>query len=109
MIKSLEELETLLKTTGIPVAYHHFESEDAAEPPFICYLTPGSNNFAADGVVYHRISEVSIELYTDKKDLPAERSVEDALDSAGFFYNKTESWIESEQLYEVVFNFEMEV
>ena len=109
MIKFLEELEALLKTTGIPVAYHHFESSEAVEPPFICYLTPGSNNFAADGVVYHRISEVSVELYTDQKDLPAEQSVESVLDSAGFFYNKTETWIESEQLYEVIFNFEMEV
>lgn len=109
MIKSLEELETLLKTTGIQVAYHHFESREAVEPPFICYLTPGSNNFAADGVVYHRISEVSVELYTDQKDLPAEQSVESVLDSAGFFYDKTETWIESEQLYEVIFNFEMEV
>lgn len=107
-MKSFEELETLLQTTGIPVAYHHFEAEEAVEPPFICYLALESNNFAADGVVYHRINEVNVELYTDHKDLAAEQSVERALDSADLFYNKTETWIDSEQLYEVVFAFEME-
>lgn len=42
------------------------------EPPFICYLLPGSNNFSADGKVYYKINEVHIELYTDLKDLAAE-------------------------------------
>lgn len=109
MNDSLKDLEDQLKTTGIPVAYHHFDVEEAVEPPFICYLLPRSDNFAADGVVYHRISEVNVELYTDKKDLAAEQKVEHVLDSAGFFYNKTETWIQSEQLYAVIFNFEMEV
>ena len=58
--------------------------------------------------VYYRISEVRVELYTDQKDLAAERKMEDALDAAGVFYNKTETWIESEKLYEVLYSFEME-
>lgn len=31
------------------------------------------------------------------------------LDEHGIFYNKTEVWIESEKLYEVLYTFEMEV
>ena len=84
------------------------EEGEAPDPPFLCYLLPGSDNFSADGKVYHRISEVRLELYTDFKDLPSEQRVETALDAAGIFYNKTETWIDSEKLYEVLYSFDME-
>jgi len=51
----------------------HFAKGKSPDPPFICYLLPGSDNFSADGWVYFRISEVRIELYTDRKD-PGGRS-----------------------------------
>ena len=53
--------------------------------------------------------EVHIELYTDRKDLTAEQRVEAVLDRHGIFYNRSETWIESEQLYEVLYYFDMEV
>ena len=82
---------------------------ESPEPPFVCYLLPGSDNFAADGAVYYKISEVHIELYTDCKDLSVEQQLEAVLDQHGIFYEKTETWIESERLYEVLYYFEMEV
>ena len=45
-----------------------------------------------------RINEVHIELYTDLKDLAVEQQLEDVLDEHGIFYNKSETWIESEKL-----------
>ena len=75
----------------------------------ICYLLLGSNNFSADGKVYYKINEVHIELYTDLKDLAVEQQLEEVLDEHGIFYNKSETWIESEKLYEVLYTFEMEV
>ena len=59
--------------------------------------------------MYFRKSVVHIELYTDLKDLTQELAVESVLDTHGIFYNKTETWIESEKLYEVMFTFELEV
>ena len=50
-----------------------------------------------------------IELYTDFKDLAVEAKLEEALDAASIFYNKSETWIESEKLYEVLYQFELEV
>ena len=105
----MEELVQILGEMQIPFAYHHFAEGEAVEPPFICYLLPGSNNFSADGKVYHKINEVHIELYTDLKDLAVEQQVEDVLDEHEIFYNKSEAWIESEKLYEVLYSFEMEV
>lgn len=105
----MEELLQILNETEIPFAYHHFAEGESPEPPFICYLLPGSNHFSADGKVYYKINEVHIELYTDCKDLAAEQKLEDVLDEHGIFYNKSEIWIESERLYEVLYMFEWEV
>jgi len=105
----MDELLTLLGEMQIPFAYDHFAEGESPDPPFICYLLPGSNNFAADGRVYYKICEVHIELYTDLKDLSVETAVETVIDSHGIFYNKSETWIESEKLYEVLYTFEMEV
>ena len=105
----METIVELLKAMGIPYAYDHFAEGESPDPPFICYLCPESNNFSADGRVYFKIENINIELYTDKKDLSCESAVETVLDAHGIFYNKTEVWIESEKLYEVLYEFEMEV
>ena len=99
----------ILQALGIPFAYDHFAEGESPEPPFICYLLPASDNFAADGQVYFKATEVHIELYTDIKDVGLEASVEAVLDEHGIFYDKSEVWIESERLYEVLYSFEMEV
>ena len=105
----MEELLQMLEEMVLPFAYHHFAEGESPEPPFVCYLLPGSNNFSADGKVYYKINEVHIELYTDWKDLAVEQGVEAVLDEHGIFYNKSEVWIESEKLYEVLYTFEWEV
>lgn len=104
-----DKLIEILTEIGIPFAYSHFAEGESPEPSFICYLMPNSNNFGADGMVYLKINEVHIELYTDCKDLSAEQKTETVLDKYGIFYEKSEVWIESEKLYEVLYKFEMEV
>lgn len=105
----MDELLKILKETEIPFAYDHFAEGESPQPPFICYLLLGSNNFSADGKVYFKANEVHIELYTDFKDLTVEQKLEAVLDEHGIFYNKSETWIESEKLYEVLYIFETEV
>ena len=106
---TIEELAAMLQKMEIPFAYDHFAEGESPEPPFICYLLPGSDNFAADGMAYFKISEVRIELYTDRKDLAVEHKVEDVLDGQEIFYDKTEVWIQSEKLYEVLYSFEVPI
>lgn len=105
----MDKLLQMLKDTGLPFAYDHFAEGEAVDPPFLCYLLPGSHNFAADGGVYHKVSIVHLELYTDEKNPSLEQMVEAVLDSGEVFYDKTEVWIGSEKLYEVLYTFEMEV
>ena len=103
------ERMAMLEETSFPIAYDHFAEGESPDPPFICFLLPASDNFSADGQVYFKVTEVHIELYTDRKDLELEERVEAVLDEGGFFYDKNEVWITSEKLYEVMFSFEMEV
>lgn len=104
---TIENLVEMLQEIKIPFAYDHFAEGESPEPPLICYLIPGSDNFAADGRVYFKLNEVRIEIYTDFKDLDLESRVESVLDGHEIFYNKSETWIQSEKLYEVMYVFEM--
>lgn len=99
----------IMREIGFPFAYHHFAEGESPNPPFLLFLTPASSNFAADGKAYFKVNEVHIELYTDYKNPSVEEKVEAVLDRHGIFYNKTETFIESEKLYETLYIFEMEV
>lgn len=105
----MEELLQIIKEMDIPFAYDHFAEGESPDPPFLCYLLPGSDNFAADGRVYYKMSEVRIELYTDFKDVALEEKVTAVLDNHGIFYVQSEVWIEEEKLYEVAFEFAMPI
>lgn len=101
------EVMQMVEEMKLPSAYHHFVEGEAPKPPYVVYLYPGADNFSADGVAYYKLNRLNIELYTDLKSPELERTVEDVLDRHGIFYAKNEVWIESEKLYEVLY--EMEV
>ena len=104
----MDKLLEIIGEIDIPSAYDHFAEGEAVDPPFITYLLPGTDNFAADGKVYYKINDVHIELSTDAKDLEVEGAVEAVLEEHGTFYDKTEMWIDTEKLYEVLYSFQME-
>lgn len=102
----LAELNTILKATGLPVAYSHFTETDnnpIPDPPFIAYLVAYSSNFSADNKTYLSIQNIQIELYTDKKDLAAEANLEQILNDHDLPFASTETYIESEQLYQKIY------
>ncbi|MBQ9662750.1 MAG: hypothetical protein IJV40_06325 [Oscillospiraceae bacterium] len=101
------ELMAMLAGAEIPVAYDHYAEGESPDPPFICFRYPATNHFSADGKAYYLIAQVDVEMYTDLKNPELEARVEDILDAHGIFYDKTEVWIESERLYEVLYTFEI--
>ena len=58
----MEKLVSMIAEMGLPFAYDHFAEGESPEPPFLCYLLPGSDNFAADGKVYHKGASVHLEI-----------------------------------------------
>lgn len=102
-----QEVLKMMDEMKLPYAYHHFVEGESPDPPFLVFLYPNSDNFAADGMVYFKVNRLNIELYTDLKDVELEETVEAVLDKHGIFYEKSEVWIESENLYEVLYQMEV--
>lgn len=60
----------------------------------------------ADGLNLIKDHSYTIELYCYAPDPEAEKNIENSLDDLGLEYSKSERiWIESEQLYQVVYDF----
>ena len=91
----------LLKTTGLPVAYHHFTSPPS--PPYVVYLFSYSSNFGADDKVYKAFKNFQVELYTKVKDTASEALIEDVFGANSIYWEKTETYIDSEGLYQVLY------
>ena len=108
MSKTLDVLKAFRNAEGVDFAYDHFAEGESPPPPFVVYLYPQTHNFSADGIVYFPVNAVNIELYTAKKDPEMEKKLERLLSEAGIFYEKSEVWIASERLYEVLYRFEEE-
>ena len=102
-----ENVIEMLEEAGLPLAYDHFAEGESPEPPFLIFLFPGTDNVFADDTVYQRIDELNIELYTDKKDPETENLIEDILIAHELPYEKSEVWIESEKMYEVLYQTQM--
>lgn len=102
-----EEINEMMQEVGLPFAYHHFAEGESPNPPFLLFLSPGEHTFGADNLMYHSFKKLDIELYTDEKSPETEESVEEILRQHHIFYNKSEVWIESEKLYEVLYETEV--
>lgn len=102
-----QDVLDMLDETSLPSAYHHFAEGESPDPPFLVFLFPESDNFGADNRVYQKIDVLNIELYTDRKDPALEETLETILDNHNLFYQKSETWIEDELMYEVLYEMRM--
>ena len=97
------EIKNMLSRTGIPTAYHRFNS--GQRPPYICFYIPSENNFSADGRVFHSFKRLRVDLYTAEKDEAAEAAVEAAL--KGFYYTKDEEYLDDIKCYQIIYQLEV--
>ena len=100
---TLTEVKDRLMTTGLPVAYNAFQSEQAL--PFIVYQNPGEDQFGADGKVYYSAHEIRIELYTELRDTASEALIENAFSDV--FFEKSTIYIDTEKCYETIYELEV--
>ena len=102
-----QEVKTMLASTNIPTAYYQFDNDSGQEPPFICFFYSGSQDLMADNSNYQKIEHLIVELYTAQKDFETEAALEAVLAESGMSWSRNETYIDSERLYEVVY--EMDV
>lgn len=101
------EIKTMVAQTKLPSTYYSFPEKGAPALPYIVWYLPQSNNFAADNKVYKPIEALNIELYTQTKDFETEAIVEAVLNDWGMVWQKTEAYIEDEQMYEVLYEMQI--
>lgn len=95
----LSEIANMVKSIGLPYAYHHFPEGTGQDTPFVCFYYPQSLDLYADNINYQRINQLTVELYTDNKDFDNEQNVEAALTAAGLVWSKEEFYIDEERMY----------
>ena len=95
----------LLNTLSVPSFYGQADVGQAL--PFITIHSEQPDNFAADNLVYCEKWNFRIDLYTVKKDLNIESEIKTLLNSNGIAWTKTEQYIDSEQVWETEFEFEV--
>ena len=100
-----KEVADMIYAIGLPCAYRMFPEGAAPPPPFICFYFDGADDFIADNSNYQRIRPLTIELYTDNKDYTVEETVEAAL--SGLVYSRSETYIDTEKLYLVIYETEI--
>jgi len=106
-----QEVETMLKATGYPVAFYEFRETERKEltRPFIAYLTGETTPLCLDGLVVLNIVPYDVELYTDEKDDGAEARLESVLKENGVTWSgKQEIPIPDQEMYECIYSFETE-
>lgn len=108
---TISEINTMLGQTGLQYTYYSWPEDDPDHPvpplPYIVWYFPNSDNFAADDQVYSHIEALNVELYTRTKDFATEAAVEAVFDANGMVWEREESWLESEKMYEVLYTMEV--
>lgn len=103
----LTEIKTMLGQTGLPNTYYSYPIGEVPALPYIVWYLPYSDNVAADDKVYKKIESLNIELYTKTKNFAKEKAVEDVLDTWQMVWEKTESYLDDEKMYEVLYEMQI--
>jgi len=101
------EVKEMVESMGYPCTYDFFPVGEVPKPPFVVFRYPSSSNIAADDHVYQRVDALDIELYTPVKMIDAEKAVEAVLDANHIVWDKSETYINSEHMYEVLYETEI--
>ena len=105
-----EQIDDMIGSVGLPYAYNYFAKGDVnrpAGPPFIAFLYPQNNDFAADDHNYIHVEQLVIELYTDNKDFDHETAIEDVLNANDLPFDKGGTWLDDEHMYQTTYTTEV--
>lgn len=102
-----EEIKAGLAAAGFPLVYYQWPINQAPALPYVVYYYPNRADDPADNVNYGLITALNVELYTKEKSFTDEAEMEEALTAMGLVWEKTETFLDSEQMYEVLYESEV--
>lgn len=100
---TFQEVKQMIESIDLPYTYDSFPNNVAPAPPYIVFNYPNNDDFGADNTNYVSIDVLNIELYTSTKDFELERNLEAVLNANGFYYDKTETYIRQDNIYQITY------
>jgi len=101
-----QEIAQMIESIGLPYAFYQFPDDTEQAPPFICFLYD-YDDFYADDSNYADKVVLTVELYTDTKDIPLESAVEAVLDENEMTWTKESTYIDSERMWQTSYSMEV--
>lgn len=103
----VSDFRKILDETGFAVGYYQFPKGKVPKLPYILFYFPTSDDVYADNKNYVNIQATNVELYTKNKNFSAEKSVEDVLKSHNIKYQKTETYLTTEDMFLILYEMEI--
>lgn len=104
---TFQDISTMVNSMGFPYNYLQFKENSAPALPYVLFYYPQRDDVIADNKNYALKTALNVELCTEEKDFEAETDVEAVLISHEIPFTKTETYIDSEKMYLILY--EMEV
>lgn len=104
---TFQEISGMIEEIGLPYNYYQFEENSAPALPYVLFYYPQRTDFIADNKNYALKTALNVELCTEEKDFATEAQVEAVFVARDIPFEKTETYIESERMYMILY--EMEV
>jgi hypothetical protein len=102
-MQSKQDLHDFLEAL-FPAEESHFDPAYAVPPPYVVYRYDGNQDLVADDHNYKDVGSYAVELYTEKKDKDQHtKKLEEAFKAAQAPYDKTETWIQSEHMFQTMY------
>ena len=104
-----QEIYDALETTALPVTYGFWKDGTIPPLPYIVFTYPGNNDFIADNVNYAEIVRMEVGLFTKRKSIAVERTVEAVLNTKFGPYFKTSEYVSADSMQETIYSLEVAV
>lgn len=106
---TFQQIASMIESIGLPFTYYSFPIGEVPALPYVVFYYPQNNDFKADNSNYQKIVRLNVELYTKSKDFSTEAQVEGVLNANGLVFARSETYLSTERMYEVLYEMDVVV
>lgn len=104
-----QEIYSALCETGIPVTLNRWDMPRIPDLPYIVFTYPQNNDLQADNINYAEIVVMEVGLYSKRKDIALEHSVEAVLNEHFGAFFKTSDYVPADAVQETLYTTEVAI
>ena len=104
-----QEIYDALCEIGLPVALNRWDMPKIPDLPYIVFTYPQNKDFMADDTNYAEIVQLEVGLYTKRKNIALEHSVEAVLKEHFGAFFKTSEYVPADAIQETLYTTEVAI